>query len=78
MIYVKKLILIIVGMAAFINLMAQKAGSEIVLILPGGVSVSFQYIPPGEFIMGSDLDEKERHADEDPVRRVILTEILSW
>ena len=41
------------------------------LKLPGGASLVGSFIPPGEFLMGSDHPEGE--ADEMPVHRVTLT-----
>lgn len=42
--------------------------------LPNGVQMAFVYIPPGNFLMGSPPEELERHGDEEPLRRVYLTE----
>jgi uncharacterized protein (TIGR02996 family) len=41
------------------------------LVLPGGVEMTFSFIPPGTFLMGSD--HKRANADEKPVHRVTLT-----
>ena len=40
------------------------------ITLPGGVGMTFSFIPPGSFLMGSDHPEGE--ADEKPVHRVTL------
>jgi uncharacterized protein (TIGR02996 family) len=42
------------------------------LVLASGVEMTFSFIPPGSFLMGSPLDEKGRGADE-LQRRVSLT-----
>ena len=42
------------------------------IALPGGVDMTFSYIPPGSFLMGSD-HPKARQANEKPVHRVTLT-----
>ena len=41
------------------------------ITLPGGVGMSFSFIPPGSFLMGSDHPEAQD--DEKPVHRVTLT-----
>ncbi len=41
------------------------------MILPGGVPLTFAFIPPGSFRMGSD--HPEGHSDEKPVHTVTLT-----
>ncbi len=41
------------------------------LVLPGGAEMTFSFIPPGTFLMGSD--HKRANADEKPVHRVTLT-----
>lgn len=50
------------------------AGPRATLVLTGEpvVSVEFRYIPPGEFVMGSPVDEPGRDSDE-PEVRVTLT-----
>jgi uncharacterized protein (TIGR02996 family) len=41
------------------------------ITLPGGVEMTFSFIPPGSFLMGSD--HREAKAGEKPVHRVTLT-----
>ncbi len=41
------------------------------ITLPGGVGMTFSFIPPGPFLMGSD--HSKGHADEKPVHCVTLT-----
>jgi uncharacterized protein (TIGR02996 family) len=41
------------------------------ITLPGGVGITFSFIPPGSFLMGSNHPEGED--DEKPVHRVTLT-----
>ena len=43
------------------------------VVLPGGVQLEFVYIPPGKFLMGSSMQELERHGDEGPVRQVVIS-----
>lgn len=43
------------------------------VILPGDVGMEFAYIAPGEFTMGSPVDERDRDGDEGPQRSVTLS-----
>ncbi len=44
-----------------------QAGKTMQVILPGGVKMAYCYCPPGSFMMGSPLTEKERDGDENQV-----------
>jgi len=50
-----------------------KSGDNKKITLPDGTSMSFVYLPPGQFEMGSAADEQDRHGDEDPVRNVTIS-----
>jgi len=45
-----------------------------IIDLGSGVTMEFVYIPSGEFMMGSPLDEKRRDSDEGPQHRVNISE----
>ena len=44
-----------------------------VITLPGGVEMSFVFIPAGEFLMGSPESEPDRDRDEGPLHRVKIS-----
>ena len=51
----------------------RRAGEERVLQLPGDVKLDLVWIPPGEFLMGSPRNEKDRGSDEGPQHRVRIS-----
>ncbi len=44
------------------------------LMLPGNIPLEMLWIPPGSFIMGRDSDEQDSNSDEDPPRRVTISQ----
>jgi formylglycine-generating enzyme required for sulfatase activity len=52
------------------------AGLVAGLAFQPGITQSFRYLPPGQFLMGSPHNEPSRFSDEGPLHAVILTEGL--
>ena len=52
---------------------AQEMHKNITVVLPGDKKIEFVLIHPGTFDMGSPTDELERHGDEDPVRKIVIS-----
>ncbi|MFH1741111.1 MAG: formylglycine-generating enzyme family protein [bacterium] len=53
--------------------LAQEAGQEMTITLPGGVPMVFCYIPSGKFSMGNTYTEKTRQDDEGPQHEVTIS-----
>jgi formylglycine-generating enzyme required for sulfatase activity len=60
--------LVIVG-----SLTSSGFAADLTITLPGGVTMDFNYIPPGTFMMGSPEDERGRYDRED-LHEVTLTQ----
>lgn len=48
-------------------------GGPLLLDLSGGAKMGLEWIPPGEFLMGSPPSEKDRNADQGPLHRVKIS-----